>query len=52
MLHSAETVEHIPNWQVELVKRAPEQFLRGLIQSDGCRFENTGRDGWVRRLLL
>jgi hypothetical protein len=34
------------DWQVELVKSAPELFLRGLIQSDGCRFENTGRDGW------
>lgn len=33
-------------WQVELVKRAPEQFLRGLVHSDGCRFENTGRSGW------
>jgi hypothetical protein len=34
------------HWQVDLVKEAPEPFLRGLIQSDGCRFENTGRDGW------
>jgi hypothetical protein len=34
------------DWQVALVKRAPEAFLRGLIHSDGCRFENTGRDGW------
>jgi hypothetical protein len=34
------------SWQVDLVKQAPEQFLRGLIQSDGCRFQNTGRDGW------
>jgi hypothetical protein len=36
----------LKTWQVALVKRAPELFLRGLIQSDGCRFENTGRDGW------
>jgi hypothetical protein len=34
------------DWQVELVQRAPEQFVRGLIHSDGCRFENTGRGGW------
>jgi hypothetical protein len=34
------------DWQVRLVKHAPESFLRGLVQSDGCRFENTGRDGW------
>lgn len=34
------------DWQVELVRRYPMAFLRGLIQSDGCRFENTGRDGW------
>ena len=26
--------------------RHPTAFLRGLIRSDGCRFENTGRDGW------
>jgi hypothetical protein len=36
----------IPDWQIPLVKQAPEQFLRGLIESDGCRFENTGRNGW------
>jgi hypothetical protein len=34
------------DWQVRLVKRAPERFLRGLIHSDGCRFENSGRNGW------
>jgi hypothetical protein len=32
-------------WQWELVERAPELLLRGLIHSDGCRFQNTGR-GW------
>lgn len=36
----------IVDWQVEFVKAAPEQFLKGLVHSDGCRFENTGRDGW------
>jgi hypothetical protein len=36
----------VKNWQTRLVTQAPEQFLRGLIHSDGCRFENTGRAGW------
>jgi hypothetical protein len=36
----------IRNWQIPLIEQAPEQFLRGLIHSDGCRFENTGRAGW------
>jgi hypothetical protein len=34
------------NWQDELVARHPEQLLRGLIHSDGCRFINTGSGGW------
>ena len=29
-------------WQEALVDRHPEQLLRGLIHSDGCRFMNTG----------
>jgi hypothetical protein len=33
-------------WQVELIDRWPEQLLRGLIQSDGCRFMSTGRCQW------
>lgn len=28
-------------WQKEFVNLVPELFLRGLIQSDGCRFTNT-----------
>jgi hypothetical protein len=32
-------------WQRSLVARWPALLLRGLIQSDGCRFQNTGR-GW------
>ncbi|MEA2496320.1 MAG: hypothetical protein QOJ29_4231 [Thermoleophilaceae bacterium] len=36
----------VTNWQIPLIMAAPEQFLRGLIHSDGCRFENTGRNGW------
>jgi hypothetical protein len=31
-------------WQLALVDRWPEALLRGLIQSDGCRFINTGRN--------
>lgn len=33
-------------WQRELVAQWPEQLLRGLIHSDGCRFLNTGRGNW------
>ena len=32
-------------WQRGLVARWPALLLRGLIHSDGCRFQNTGR-GW------
>jgi hypothetical protein len=37
----------LTSWQLELVERWPEQLLRGLIHSDGHRFINTGRCGWV-----
>lgn len=35
-------------WQQELTERWPEALLRGLIQSDGCRFQNTSghSDTW------
>ena len=36
----------LTDWQQELVDLAPGHLLRGLIHSDGCRFINTGRDGW------
>jgi Homeodomain-like domain len=36
----------LTNWQELLVDRWPEHFLRGLIHSDGCRFQNTGRGNW------
>lgn len=36
----------LTRWQVDLVNRWPDQLLRGLIHSDGCRFQNTGRGGW------
>jgi hypothetical protein len=35
----------LTDWQRRLVERFPELLLRGLIHSDGCRFQNTGR-GW------
>jgi hypothetical protein len=36
----------LTDWQRALVNRWPEQLLRGLIESDGCRFQNSGRGGW------
>jgi hypothetical protein len=37
----------LTDWQRGLVAKWPEQLLRGLIHSDGCRFINTGRGGWA-----
>jgi hypothetical protein len=37
----------LTSWQLALVERWPEQLLRGLIHSDGCRFRNTGRGDWI-----
>lgn len=37
----------LTDWQRELVRRHPKLMLRGLIHSDGCRFINTGSNGWV-----
>ena len=37
----------LTDWQHALVLRHPKLLLRGLIHSDGCRFTNTGRGGWV-----
>jgi hypothetical protein len=34
----------LADWQRELVAKHPEQLLRGLVHSDGCRFINTGRN--------
>jgi Homeodomain-like domain len=36
----------LAKWQQGLAKCWPEQLLKGLIQSDGCRVVNTGRGGW------
>jgi Homeodomain-like domain len=33
----------LTEWQRSHVERSPMLLLRGLIQSDGCRFQNTGR---------
>jgi hypothetical protein len=35
------------DWQKELVDLVPALLIRGLIHSDGCRFINTGRGGWM-----
>jgi len=37
----------LADWQLTLVDRWPQELLRGLIHSDGHRFLNTGRGGWV-----
>jgi hypothetical protein len=36
----------LADWQQSIVDAHPELFLRGLIHSDGCRFINSGRNGW------
>lgn len=36
----------LADWQLRLVDRWPEQLLRGLVHSDGHRFQNTGRCNW------
>jgi hypothetical protein len=41
-----ERLIRLEEWQWRLAREAPERLLRGLIHSDGCRFLNTGRDGW------
>jgi hypothetical protein len=33
----------LADWQREHIARWPFLLLRGLIHSDGCRFQNTGR---------
>jgi hypothetical protein len=39
-------VIELTQWQQNLVDRWPQQLLRGLVQSDGCRFVSTGRCNW------
>ncbi len=36
----------LTSWQRGLVEDWPEQLVRGLVHSDGCRFTNSGRAGW------
>jgi hypothetical protein len=36
----------LTDWQDELVRRWPNEILRGLIHSDGSRFMNRGRGDW------
>jgi hypothetical protein len=36
----------LTDWQWELVGGRPDRLLRGLLHSDGCRFQSTGRGGW------
>jgi len=36
----------LARWQQELAERWPDEVIKGLIQSDGCRFINTGRGSW------
>jgi hypothetical protein len=36
----------LAEWQQRLAECWPEALIRGLIQSDGCRFINTGSGGW------
>jgi len=35
----------LADWQDELIREESEQFIRGLIHSDGCRFINRVRVG-------
>jgi hypothetical protein len=35
----------LSRWQRELAQQRPDRLLRGLIHSDGCRSQNTGRSG-------
>lgn len=37
---------HLQPWQRYFAEEYARDLLRGLIHSDGCRFENTGRGGW------
>lgn len=37
---------YLARWQQKLAETWPDQLLKGMVQSDGCRFINTGRDGW------
>ena len=36
----------LTEWQRDFVELVPGLLLRGLVHSDGCRFLNTGSNGW------
>jgi hypothetical protein len=36
----------LAQWQQRLAERWPKHLIKGMIQSDGCRFVNSGRAGW------
>lgn len=38
----------LADWQRQLAERWPDQLLKGLIQSDGCRSYSTGAGGWTQ----
>lgn len=38
----------LADWQQRLATQWPEQLLKGLIQSDGCRSYSTGARGWTQ----
>jgi hypothetical protein len=37
----------LTDWQQRLCERWPEALIRGMVQSDGHRFINTGRSNWT-----
>ena len=41
-----ERLIRLTGWQWKHVQERPDLLLRGLLHSDGCRFQNTGRGGW------
>jgi hypothetical protein len=39
----------LTDWQTTVADQWPEQLVRGLIDSDGCRFQNSGTNwSWPR----
>lgn len=41
-----ERLIELESWQRRATFSCPHLLVRGLIHSDGCRFQNTGRNGW------
>lgn len=40
-----ERLIELADWQLRITHSHPREFVRGLIHSDGCRFENPVRHG-------